>query len=58
VPRPGGSTDDDGVLMVPTLADADAGTVVAVVDAARMSLLAEIEAPQVVPFGFHAAFAA
>ncbi len=58
VPRPGVSADDDGVLLVPTLADADAGTVVAVVDAARMSLLAEIEAPQVVPFGLHAAFAA
>lgn len=58
VPRPGGSADDDGVLLVPTLADHDAGSVVAVVDAARMAPLAEIEAPQVVPFGFHAAFAA
>jgi len=58
VPRPGGEADDDGVLLVPTLADSDAGTVVAVVDAASMVQLAEIEAPQVVPFGFHAAFAA
>lgn len=58
VPRPGGSADDDGVLLVPTLADGDGGGVIAVVDAATMQPLAEIHAPQVLPFGFHAAFMA
>lgn len=56
VPRPGGQADDDGVLLVPTLADADATSVIGVVDAASMCGLAEIHAPQVLPFGFHAAF--
>jgi len=56
VPRPGGSADDDGVLLVPTLADDDDASVIGVVDAATMRGLAEIRAPQVLPFGFHAAF--
>lgn len=56
VPRPGGVADDDGVLLVPTLADDDPSSVIAVVDAASMCGLAEIRAPQVLPFGFHAAF--
>ena len=57
VPRPGGVDDDDGVLLVPTLADGDDRTVLAVVDARTMQALAELHAPQVLPFGFHAAFA-
>jgi beta,beta-carotene 9',10'-dioxygenase len=56
VPRPGGSDEDDGVLLVPTLADGDASTMIGVVDPRRMECLAMIQAPQVVPFGFHAAF--
>lgn len=56
VARPGGSADDDGVLLVPTLADGDVASVIAVLDAATMACLAEIDAPQVLPFGFHAAF--
>ena len=56
VPRPGGVDDDDGVLLVPTLADADTTSVIAVVDARSMQAVAEIRAPQVLPFGFHAAF--
>jgi carotenoid cleavage dioxygenase-like enzyme len=56
VPRPGGSDDDDGVLLVPTLSDADDTTVIGVVDARTMACLAELRAPQIVPFGFHAAF--
>jgi len=56
VPRPGGADEDDGVLLVPTLADGDAATMVAVVDARRMECLATVQAPQVVPFGFHSAF--
>ena len=56
VPRPGGEADDDGVLLVPTLAAADEHGVVAVVDARTMQAVAELVAPQVLPFGFHAAF--
>ena len=58
VPRPGGVADDDGVLLVPTLADGDAASVVGVIDARSMACLAQLHAPQVIPFGFHAAFAA
>lgn len=58
VPRPGGREDDDGVLLVPTLADADAASIIAVLDARSMDCLAQIHAPQVLPFGFHAAWAA
>lgn len=56
VARPGGA-EDDGVLLVPTLADDDAASVIAVVDAATMQCLATLHAPQVIPFGFHAAWA-
>lgn len=56
VPRPEGTGDDDGVLCVPTLADDDPTTVIGVVDARTMRCVAEISVPQVVPFGFHAAF--
>ncbi len=56
VPRPGAQADDDGVLLVPTLADDDEGGVIAVVDASTLEPLAELQAPQVLPFGFHAAF--
>jgi carotenoid cleavage dioxygenase-like enzyme len=56
VPRPGSSAEDDGVLLVPTLADGDSATVIAVLDARTMSCLAELCPPQTVPFGFHAAF--
>lgn len=57
VPRPGAQAEDDGVLLVPTLADDDAGTVIGVVDAASMECRARLHAPQVIPFGFHAAWA-
>jgi carotenoid cleavage dioxygenase-like enzyme len=57
VPRPGGAEDDDGVLCVPTLADGDRASVIGIVDARTMQCIAQIDAPQVVPFGFHAAFA-
>lgn len=56
VARPGAADEDDGVLLVPTLADDDPTSVIAVVDARRMECLATLEAPQVIPFGFHAAF--
>jgi len=53
---PGGVDDDDGVLLVPTLADTDETTVIGVVDARSMECLAQLRTPQIVPFGFHAAF--
>lgn len=56
VPRPGGHDEDDGVLLVPTLADGDATTQIAVLEPRRMECLATLHAPQVIPFGFHAAF--
>ncbi|HNP72007.1 MAG TPA: carotenoid oxygenase family protein [Kouleothrix sp.] len=56
VPRPGAQAEDDGVLLVPTLADGDEGTRIGVVDAASMQCLALLHAPQVIPFGFHAAW--
>jgi len=56
VPRPGGQDDDDGVLLVPTLADDDDTSLIGVIDARSMQQLAGIHAPQVVPFGFHATF--
>ncbi|MGA0608630.1 carotenoid oxygenase family protein [Caldimonas sp. KR1-144] len=56
VPRPGATAHDDGVLLVPTLADTDVASVVAVLDAHSLEPLAMLHAPQVVPFGFHAAW--
>lgn len=56
VDRPGSTAEDDGVLLVPTLAEGDAGTVVGVIDPASMQCLATLHLPQVVPFGFHAAW--
>jgi carotenoid cleavage dioxygenase-like enzyme len=56
VDRPGSTDEEDGVLLVPTLADGDSGSVVAVVDPASMRCRATLHLPQVVPFGFHAAW--
>lgn len=56
VPNPGGRAEDDGVLLVHTLADDDAGSVVRVLDAATLDEHAAIELPVVVPFGFHGAW--
>lgn len=56
VPRPGAGAEDDGVLLVHTLADDDAGSVVRVLDAATLEERAAVELPRVVPFGFHGAW--
>lgn len=58
VPDPRAAADDAGVLFVPTLAPTDEATIVAVVDARTMQPLAELQMPQIVPFGFHAAYSA
>lgn len=57
VARPGASEEDDGVLLVPTLADDDETSMIGVVDASTMERMAVVKAPQVIPFGFHAAWA-
>jgi beta,beta-carotene 9',10'-dioxygenase len=57
VARPGSQQEDDGVLLVPTLADDDAASMICVVDARTMECVATLQAPQVIPFGFHAAWA-
>ncbi len=56
VARLGSVDEGDGVLFVPTLADDDTATQIAVLDPRRMECLATLQAPQVIPFGFHAAF--
>jgi carotenoid cleavage dioxygenase-like enzyme len=56
VPRPGASAEDDGVLLVNSLSDGDAGSVIRVLDAATLDERAAIELPAVVPFGFHGAW--
>lgn len=58
VPRPGATAEDDGVLCVPTLADDDPGSVIAVLDAAAMRPLAWLRLPVVAPFAFHGVFRA
>ncbi|MBI3155253.1 MAG: carotenoid oxygenase family protein [Burkholderiales bacterium] len=57
VPAPGARAEDDGVLLVHTLADNDAGSVLRVLDAATLDERAAVELPVVVPFGFHGAWA-
>jgi carotenoid cleavage dioxygenase-like enzyme len=44
------------VLLVNTLSDGDAGSVIRVLDAATLDEHAAIELPAVVPFGFHGAW--
>lgn len=56
VPAPHARAEDDGVLLVHTLSDNDAGSVVRVLDAATLEERAAIELPLVVPFGFHGAW--
>jgi carotenoid cleavage dioxygenase-like enzyme len=56
VPRPGATAEDDGVLLVNTLSDGDAGSVIRVLDAATLDEHAAVELPAVVPFGFHGAW--
>lgn len=58
VPRPQALAEDDGVLLVNTLADEDPGSVIRVLDASTLDELAAVLLPVVVPFGFHGAWAA
>lgn len=56
VPNPNGTAEDDGVLLVHTLADGDPGSRIRVLDAATLAERAVIEVPHVIPFGFHGAW--
>jgi beta,beta-carotene 9',10'-dioxygenase len=56
VPNPNGTAEDDGVLLVHTLADSDPGSRIRVLDAATLEERAVIEVPHVIPFGFHGAW--
>jgi carotenoid cleavage dioxygenase-like enzyme len=56
VRNPGGSAEDDGVLLVHTLSDTDPGSRMRVLDAATLEERAVIEVPHVIPFGFHGAW--
>ncbi len=58
VARPNGTAEDDGVLLVHTLADSDTGSRIRVLDAATLAERAVIEVPHVIPFGFHGAWKA
>lgn len=53
VPAPAARAEDDGVLLVHRLADADAGSRICVLDAATLAERAVVQLPAVVPFGFH-----
>jgi carotenoid cleavage dioxygenase-like enzyme len=56
MPAPAARAEDDGVLLVHTLADGDAGSRLRVLDAATLEERAAVELPVVVPFGFHGAW--
>jgi beta,beta-carotene 9',10'-dioxygenase len=56
VARPGADAEDDGVLLINTLGDADPGSRIRVLDAATLEERAVIELPHVIPFGFHGAW--
>ena len=56
VPRPGGTDEDDGVLL-PVALDTDAGvSSLVVLDARDLAVLARARAPHAIPFGFHGIF--
>ena len=48
--------EDDGVLLVHSLADGACGSCIRVLDAATLEERASVELPTVVPFGFHGAW--
>ena len=58
VPNPQAVDEGDGVLLVHTLADGDAGSRIRVLDARSLDERAVIQLPRVMPFGFHGAWMA
>jgi carotenoid cleavage dioxygenase-like enzyme len=57
VARPGGSAEDDGVILSVVLDTAAARSFLLVLDAASFTEIARAEAPHHIPFGFHGQFA-
>jgi carotenoid cleavage dioxygenase-like enzyme len=58
VPRPGAAAEDDGVLLAVGSHVSEERSRLAVIDAAKLELLASCEAPLSIPLGFHGTFAA
>lgn len=56
VSRPQGDAEDDGVLLSVGSANASETSLLAVIDARTMALLASAEAPSSIPLGFHGSF--
>jgi beta,beta-carotene 9',10'-dioxygenase len=56
VPRPGGTAEDDGVLLTLGLAAREARSLLLVLDARTLEEQARATLPIVVPFGFHGRF--
>jgi carotenoid cleavage dioxygenase-like enzyme len=56
VARPEGSTEDDGVLLSVGSAKNEDSSILVVVDARTMSLVASAEVPGAIPLGFHGSF--
>jgi beta,beta-carotene 9',10'-dioxygenase len=56
VPRPQGDGEDDGVLLTVGSAQEAESSVLAVIDARTMALVASAEVPSSIPLGFHGSF--
>ena len=57
VARPGGTEEDDGVLLAPFMA-AEGRSMVAVLDGGSLNELARCYTPETFPMGFHSTFLA
>jgi len=56
VARPGGTEEDDGVLLAVGCSQRTQGSALAIVDARTMELLATADVPAAIPLGFHGSF--
>jgi len=56
VARPGGSAEDDGVLVTVGSHKSRSSSTLAILDAKTMSLVAAAEVPSAIPLGFHGSF--
>jgi beta,beta-carotene 9',10'-dioxygenase len=56
VARPGGSDEDDGVLLAVGACQRADASALAIIDARTMALVASAEVPNAIPLGFHGSF--
>jgi carotenoid cleavage dioxygenase-like enzyme len=56
VARPGGSDEDDGVLLSVGTSQRTDSSALAIIDARTMALVAKAEVPRPIPLGFHGSF--